>query len=68
MDIKDFKYVSRRIIYVIGYVIVLLVYFLKIVRNCFIRVLKMFKLIIKEYIVIFIEIFVLNINDIVLIY
>lgn len=38
MDTKDPKYVSRRAIYVTGYVTVSSVYSLNIVRNCFIRV------------------------------
>lgn len=48
MDTKDPKYVSRRAIYVTGYVTVSSVYSLNIVRNCFIRVLKMSKLITKN--------------------
>lgn len=38
MDTKDPKYVSRRAIYVTEYVTVSSVYFLNIIRNCFIRV------------------------------
>lgn len=68
MDTKDPKYVSRRAIYVTGYVTVSSVYSLKIVRNCFIRVLKMSKLITKEHIATLIETSVLNTNDTALIY
>lgn len=68
MDTKDPKYVSRRAISVTGYVTVSSVYSLKIVRNCFIRVLKMSKLITKEHIATLIETSVLNTNDTALIY